>query len=120
VPGTGRRGEQAIFGLLIGHAEIVGSDAGASFTYPDIRPHAVAESLEELRDLASGAAIRPQPRASWAPCRADSTADAAWVHVASMRNLAPAYATRTFKAWRSELWSPEHQGRDRGCPLRAY
>lgn len=39
---------RAIHGLLIGHTEIVGNDAGVPYTYAETRPYAVADSLDEL------------------------------------------------------------------------
>jgi hypothetical protein len=49
VPGTGRGSGRAIFGLLIEHTEIMGSDAGVPFTDAEVRPYPVAESLDEFR-----------------------------------------------------------------------
>lgn len=58
-PGPGPGGGQAILGLLIGHTETMGSDAGVPFTYAEIRPYAVAESLDELRGPVHGALELP-------------------------------------------------------------
>jgi hypothetical protein len=59
VPALAEVAGRAISGLLIGHTEIMGNDAGVPYTYAEIRPYAVADSLDELSGPVHGALELP-------------------------------------------------------------